>query len=235
MATSRRRIKFQLYSLGTAGLMAKPIITSAGGVCYVAINGDQSKQAITDKDGGVLANPMALNQGGVEFYVPAATVFKVDVYILTPGGHFITAKDVDEGVADIGVDTTVRAQMAIIPFSITDTAAATETDTGFDLPAKAIVLDRLHGMGVNVKTLDSTHNVAFGVLSSQSGGSANGICTNTVLTTAVLKIGVNGSFFSTNAPFMTDSITGKRISYTLDAGTTTGKGFLMIPYRIVAD
>jgi hypothetical protein len=52
-----------------------------------------------------------------------------------------------------------------IPFSIADAVANTEKDTGFDFPAKAIVLDRLHGLSVNVTTLDAGQNILFGILS----------------------------------------------------------------------
>ena len=69
---------------------------------------------------------------------------------------------------------------------------------------------------------------------SEGGGAANGFSTNLSLTTAVLKTGVNGSFFSTNAPYNVDSAAARSISYTLDAGTTVGKGFILLPYRLVA-
>ena len=234
MATSRRRIKFQLYELGDAGAMRKKLIQDTGGFCYVSVNGDPAKAAITDKDGTTLANPRPLTNGSAEVWVLAATVSKVDLYIMAPGGQFIVVQNVDEGIADIGVDTTIVAQTAVIPFALADTTAAVETDTGFDLPSKAIVLDRLHGMGVSVKTLDSGHNILFGLLASEGGGAANGFSTNLSLTTAVLKTGVNGSFFSTNAPYNVDSAAARSISYTLDAGTTVGKGFILLPYRLVA-
>jgi hypothetical protein len=97
------------------------------------------------------------------------------------------------------------------------------------LPGARLVLDRCTA-GVNVTTLDAGQNILFGILSTESGGDADGLSTNVSLTTAVQKIAVNGALFSTNAPHMSDSITGKSISYTLDTSTDTGKGFIQLPY-----
>lgn len=229
--TSRRKISFQLYAGAQAGAMRGPAIFTSGGVVYVAKAGDAQKQAITDKNGTALANPLALTQGGAEFYV-LDTITSVDLYIMTPGGHFLNVNSVDESMADIAVNIRERRQLAIIPFSIADTTANTETDTGFDLPALCYVLDRLHGMGVRVSTLDASQNVLFGLLSTESGGDADGLCTNVSLTTAVQKLGVNGALFSSNAPHLSDSVTAKSISYTLDTSTDTGEGFLLIPYQL---
>jgi hypothetical protein len=153
---------------------------------------------------------------------------------MTPGGQFVSVYTVTpSGPNEIYIDTLKREQTAKIPFSITDSTAATEKDTGFDLPAQAAVLDRLHGMQVVVTTLDSSQNILFGLLSSESGGDADGFSTNVSLTTAVQKVSVNGALFSSNAPHQTDSVTAKSISYTLDTSTDTGKGFFIVPYVLV--
>jgi len=208
-------------------------IISAGGTVQVCTAGTPDKATLYDKTGASLANPITPTRGFINFFVDVS-VATVDLYGMAPGGQFFVMTGIaPSGPNEILIDTWDKTQFATVPFSIADSVANTEKDTGFSFPAQAIVLDRLHGMGVRVTTLNAGQNVAFGVLSSQSGGSANGLCTNVSLTTAVLKIGVNGSFYSTNAPFMTDSITGKSISYTLDTGTTLGKGFLLIPYRLI--
>jgi hypothetical protein len=226
--TAYREYRMQLKdgSLGSA-------IIAAGGTCHVATAGSPDKATIyADKDGTALANPLTPVRGFINFFT-LDTVASVDLYIQAPGGQFVVVEGVVAGGPnEIHIATTKREQMYKIPFSIADAVANTEKDTGFDFPAKAIVLDRLHGLSVNVTTLDASQNILFGILSTESGGDADGLSTNVSLTTAVQKIAVNGALFSTNAPFMSDSITGKSISYTLDTSTDTGKGFIEIPVRL---
>lgn len=208
-------------------------IVTAGGTVMVCTASSPAKATLYDKDGAALSNPLTPTRGFINFFV-VDTAASVDLYGMAPGGQFFVSTGVTpSGPNEISLSTSKKEQMAVIPFSIADATANTEKDTGFDFPSQAIVLDRLHGMSVRVTTLDSGQNILFGVLSSESGGDADGISTNVSLTTAVMKIGVNGALFSSNAPFMTDSITGKSISYTLDTSTDTGAGFINIPYRLV--
>lgn len=230
MATVKHQ--FQLYE-GAAGGQAGKMITATGGVVMVCKTGTSDKETLTAKDGSALANPLALTAGGAEFYAPTTSA-GVDLYIMAPGGQFVVVSDVEGGsTPDIQVDMS-RNQVAVIPFSITDSVAATEKDTGFDLPAKCFVLDRLHGCGVRVTTLDATEDIDVGILSTESGGDANGLIAASDLDNATLVIGTNGALFSTNAPHASDSITGKSISYTLTTGTDTAKGFIILPYVLTS-
>lgn len=209
-------------------------IIAAGGTVHVATAGSPDKATLYDSAGAALSNPITPTRGLFEFYV-VDTVASVDLYIQAPTGQFVVQYAVTpSGPNEISMGSSKREQTYIIPFSITDATANTEKDTGFDLPAQAIVLDRLHGLGVRVSTLDSGQNILFGILSSESGGDADGFSTNVSLTTAVLKIAVNGALFSSNAPHMSDAITGKSISYTLDTSTDTGKGFIIMPVVLPA-
>lgn len=228
MATAYREYRIQLKD----GSNGAAIIT-AGGTVHVATAGSPDKATIySDRDGTSLANPMTPTRGFINFWT-LDTVASVDLYIRAPAGQFLVLEGVTpSGPNEVSVSTTKKEQLYKIPFSIADSVANTEKDTGFDLPDKASVLDRLHGMVVNVSTLDSGQNILFGLLSSESGGDADGLSTNVSLTTAVFKVSVNGALFSTNAPHQTDSVTSKSISYTLDTSTDTGKGFIHIPLRL---
>lgn len=207
-------------------------ILTTGGTAFVATVGTPTKATLLDATGAALTNPIQMTKGFINFFV-VDTVDTVDLYIQAPGGQFVVQLAIKpSGPNEILIDTSIKMQLYKIPFSITDAVANTEKDSGFDLPAKAWVLDRLNGMGVQVTTLDAGQNILFGLLSSESGGDADGLSTNVSLASAILKIGVNGALYSTNAPHLTDSVTSKSISYTLDTSTDTGKGFIVLPVHL---
>lgn len=238
----RRRISFQLYELGGAGVMAKPLIQAAGGVVYVAQNGNARKQSITDKDGVALTNPRALTNGACEFYVPD-TVSKVDLYLMAPGGQFHVQRNVDESIADIGIDVTDPNQVAIIPFAMEDMTVA-ETDTGFDLPVTSLVLPH---PAVQISAIDATETWDFGLLSSETAGDADGFLAQISVATLGLVQGLilngantMGALFerqdSANAGDLVPAahaVTGanaKSITITPSAGSDTARGFFILPY-----
>jgi hypothetical protein len=119
-------------------------------------------------------------------------------------------------------------------------AAGTEFKIGLPLPASAMVLDRLHGMGLKMIAIQSGKTINFGVLSTETGGVAAGFINGSSLAPtapSLLVTGTNGSLFSTNAPYNTDSETGGvanglDLSLTLSSGTTTATGFILAPYAI---
>ncbi len=238
MATNRLRYTFQLYDQNHKA------IQSSGGVVYVAASGDAAKQAITDKDGAALANPRALTRGACEFYV-VDTAVDVDLYIMAPGGQFIVQTDFVAGeTPDLMVDTNRRNQVAVIPFAIGDTSAATETDTGFDFPTASAVLPNPM---VCVTTVDATETIDVGLLSSESGGDADGFINAVALDTAVLVkatllasgdtmgalLSVLDSANSGDDAPEAHIVTGAAatsITYTLTAGTDTAEGFILLSY-----
>lgn len=251
-----RRVTFQLYKAGPGG-MSGAAINDSGGKVYVAKDGDAAKQAITNSAGTALTNPMSLTNGGAEFYVPDS-VSLVDLYIMAPGGQFIVQKDVS-GANDFLVDTNDLEQVAVIPFAIADTAAATETDTGFDLPTDSLVDP---DVAVNVLTVDATETIDVGILSTESGGDADGfaklvdVATAKMVPVAVtLTVGSSETYvasstrgalletLSAGSDLATDigtaqekrhrcDGTAKSISYTLTAGSDTAEGFIYLPYRL---
>lgn len=230
--TAYREYRLQLKSAKTL-----ESIISAGGYVHVAQAGLPDKQTIyADANGGALASVFQPTRGFINFFT-LDSVASVDLYILSPGGHFVELSGVvPGGPNEILVDTFRRRGVLKLPFSITDSVAATEQDTGFDLPAQCFVLNRLHGFGLLVTVLDATHTIDVGlgeVHPAESGGDANGWIAASSVGALGLVTGTDGALFSTNAPHKSDVVTAKSITYTLNAGTTLAKGFILIPYSLV--
>lgn len=227
-----RHWKFQLKDLATG----EAIIT-AGGACHVAVAGSPDKQALVDKDGAALANPVTPTRGSIEFYIADETVLTVDLYVMAPGGQFVVREGVSaSGPNEIGVDAAKKEQVAKIPFSIADATTDVETDTGFDLPDLAIVLNRLHGCGILVDTLQAGDTIDVGLgeaVPAETGGDADGFINGSSLAAETLVIGTDGALFSTNAPHMSDAVAAKSITYTLIGTVTLAKGFILLPYRLI--
>lgn len=225
MTTLRYNYHIQLKD----AITGKAIITS-GGKCYVAGDGASAKANCTDSAGTAATNPVTPTRGMIDFW---STAQVVDLYILSPSGHFVVLTGITpSGPNEVAINTDRVTQCFIIPFSIADTAAATETDTGFDLPSKCSVLDRLHGCGVRVTAVDATEDIDVGTLSSESGGDADGLIAASDMDNLGIVTGTNGALFSSNAPYRSDAQTAKSISYTLTTGSDTGVGFIMLPYRL---
>lgn len=248
------------YSTQLANSVNGRNITTSGGVCYVAEAGGAAKVTLYNDDGSAIANPVALTNGHIEFNV-ADSVASVDLYIQAPSGHFVVSKGVTNGGDnEIYVDTSNAVTLMVLPFSIDDTTATTETDTGFDLPTNGAVLPT--GLGVSVLTADATETMEVGILSSESGGNADGLLDNisvasaeTVIADATVTTGGSESYFSATtfgvamAQFTAGSDsagdvgtfnprayvcngTAKSISYTLSSGTNTAEGFMLIPVQL---
>lgn len=233
-----QKIKFQLYEMGT-----NQIISDTGGFVYVAKTGDAQKETLKQSDGSSQSNGLALTNGAAEFYV-ADTVTKVDLYIMAPGGEFIVRKNVYPGETIIYVDTSRIYQCAVIPFSIQDTTATTETDTGFDFPLNTAVLPN---PVVRVTTIDAGQTIDVGLKSSETNGDADGFIDGVSLATAILVKATLTSASDTfgallsvqdsanagdDAPeaHIVQGANAVSITYTLDASTDTAEGFVYLPY-----
>lgn len=204
-------------------------INGTGGVVHVATHDYAAKASIYDKDGVALSNPRSLTAGGVEFHV-ASTVTQVDLYIQAPDGQFLVRRGVAVGAYyDFVVNTDVKLQLFEIPFAAADSTAATEKDTGFNLPAHAAVLGKYSGASIRVITADATETIDVGTLSTESGGDADGLMA-AVSVNAAAQVGTTeGALHSTSLPYLTDAQTAKSISYTLTAGSDTADGIALIP------
>lgn len=233
-----RKFRIQLMSTLTGKAIA-----ASGGVAYVATHDGAAKATLYDADGAALSNPVALTNGVIEFYT-ADAVNEVDLYIQAPSGHFVVAKGIiASGPSSLFVDATRVDTTMVIPFSIDDTTATTETDTGFDIPDKAHVLPF---PSVDVLTLDATETIDVGTLTGDSGdpdGFLDGasVATATHEKGTLLNSGVTlGNLLKVQdsinagdaAPEASSASEGKSVSYTLSAGTDTAEGFIILPLKL---
>jgi len=127
---STRAIDFQLCnSQGKA-------IAFSGGVAQICTAGSPDKTpTVYDINQAVIANPVALVRGRLYCEVPKA-VGSVDIYMSTPTGHFVVLKGVVPGDRqEVRYDPLDLMSTWVIPFSISDSVANVEKDTGFDFVA----------------------------------------------------------------------------------------------------
>jgi hypothetical protein len=101
-----------------------------------------------------------MTDGSFDFYT-LDTVASVDVYGISPAGHAFNARGsltrrVNRRSGSI---RTSAHQVALIPFSAVDSTATAEKDTGFDLPANAMVSPHI---GIYVSALQSGKTIDFG-------------------------------------------------------------------------
>lgn len=186
------------------------IITS-GGKVYVATAGSPAKQAILDADGASMTNPMTPTRGFINFFT-AETVGSVDLYIQAPGGQFLVVDGVAaSGPNEVLIDTSNRNQTMVIPFSIDDTTATTETDTGFTEPTSSVFLPTPM---LNVITLDATDDIDVGTLSTDSGD-ADGFLDAASVANAGIVLGEVGFTVGTNSTII--DLTGGDAEFTLGA------------------
>lgn len=231
-----KKFNFQLYER-----LNGKIIRDSGGVVYVTGADDAAKATLMDKDGASESNALSLTNGGATFYT-ANSITSLDLYIMTPGGQFIVEKGITPGEHDLYVDVQQRHQCMVIPFSMDDLTANTETDTGFDEPSNAIMLP---DAAIRVVTVDATETIDVGTDSTDSGDANGFIAAASVANAAVVNgtiaNGSNtlGALFevqdSANAGDLTHEghiSGGKSITLTTSAGSDTAEGFIYLPYLL---
>jgi hypothetical protein len=164
------------------------------------------------------SSTITFSNGLIKFKT-ADTKNSVDIYGITEKGYPIILKGAKPGGnTSYRIDVNNRLQTLIIPWDIVDSdiADATEFDTGFDLATNQVVLSA--GVGVLVETADSTETIEVGILSSESGGDADGFIDVLALTTAAFVLadvtvttGLNTKFFAaspTKGPLLADHQAG---------------------------
>lgn len=219
-----KRIKFQL-----ADIEEKSILT-AGGAVHVATAGSPAKATLYDDTGAAKANPVVLSNGGAEFYV-ADSVSTVDLYIQAPGYQFLVKAGVTPANHTFKVDTSERYQIYKIPFASADSTAATEKDTGFDLPTKGRVLPLLGGAGIEVTTAATAgaKTIDVGTLTGETGADPNGLLAAVSTAATGQIVGTNGALYVAAAPALTDAAAAKSLSYTTGAADAGVAGFIVLP------
>lgn len=218
-------------------------ITASGGVAMAVTAGGSAKVAVATSSTGTPAtsnNPVSLTNGKIEFWT-ADSVSTVDLYVACPGGQFLVAKTVvASGPNELFVDTNQRNQTMVIPFDQSDFTANSESDTGFDEPASAIMLPT---PAVRVTTVDATETISVGTDSGDSGDADGFMATVSIATAGVvvgtIANGANtlGALFEVQDSANSGDLTheghvsgGKSITMTTSAGADTGVGFIILPY-----
>lgn len=232
------------YEMHITDVLTGQTIATAGGKVYVAKAGDAQKETLYTKAGAALANPITPTNGKIEFWT-LDTVATVDLYVQAASGHFVVQKGVAaSGPNQILIDKGQINTVMVIPFSIADTTANTETNTGFSVPTGSLVLPT--GVGAQILTEDSGITVDFGTLSSASGdadGFIDGLSTatagivkatlaNGALTLGALLYVQDSANAGDEAPEANASSSGRAITYTLASGADTAEGFFLLPITV---
>jgi hypothetical protein len=217
---------------------------ATGGAVLICTAGTTDKATLYNpaSDFASLSNPVSFSRGKIRF-ATLDSVTSVDIYGFAPTGQFLVRRGVKPGAeGEFVIDTTQMEQVAHIPFHWSDYTAASEVDTGLDLPAGSVLVPGAH---VRVTTADSGITLEAGVLSSESGGDADGFFDAVSLASAAsVAPTLSGATPTLGALLRTDFATtpvlavprpypvASAVSVTItgSSGWDTAAGFLVIPY-----
>lgn len=234
----------------------------AGKVVVMTEDTPDSPTIYTNATGTVLTETagvavLTFTNGEIRFWTQN-TVTALDISGITSLGRTFALNSVTPSQQMIPVNPLNAEQLLVIPFGASN---AVETDTGFDLPANCLINPL--GVKLRVTTVDATETVDFGLLSSESGGDADGFMTlasvaNAGFVELIPQItgGVNIDFVSANfvGALLATSIVGadavatvggftyknyrtdgtaKSITYTGSAGSDTAAGYLYLSFRLL--
>jgi hypothetical protein len=149
---------------------------------YVLTAGSPTSPTIySAPDGTSVSNPertpRSFTNGRARFWT-SKDVTSVDLSLMTSKGESYFYEDVSYSAHRLDIDPFIREHLLVLPFGASDNS---ETDTGIDLPANLLVKDAY----IKVSTTDSDETLDVGLLSSESGGDADGF----VLLTSVASSG----------------------------------------------
>ena len=214
---------YQIYDIQLTDQFTGKNLTASGGKVYVttqAAAATTKKVALynPDSDFAALTNPLTIGNGGrIRFALVSTATFgiagvppTVDLFGMSANGCAFQRRIAQPGVHSIPLDTSRADQVLMVPFHIDDTTATTETDTGFD-STTGMVIDPL-GCFVHVLAADATETIEVGLLSSESGGDADGFLD-------VLSVGTAGVIAPTLAATAETLGALLRVAATADAGT----------------
>lgn len=248
---AKKRVSFRLYNTGAGGTPGQGEgIRAAGGFVIVTKASNPAKATLFTSSGGSQANGFALTAGGADFYIEDSVDATVDLFIMSPSGHFACKYGVNPGVMEIGIDLQQRRQLMVVPFAAADYTAAAETSTGFVFPRCLIESPNL---GMFVHTADAAKSLEVGLLSSETGGDADGLIDALLFTTAgqipatltnaALTVGALLRVFSTGGTVDVPKafgVTGtvgvaRTLTFTPLAATAAAKAYVQIPYSLTSD
>lgn len=116
----------------------KPIDDDTG-IYNVLTQNDPAEITIYSSDSGASqANPGTMTNGIIRFWTDSATT-TVDISVVTAGGSAYFLEDVVISDHRILVNTTILNQVMVVPYNLV--GASISVDTGFSIPATAIVRD----------------------------------------------------------------------------------------------
>lgn len=223
---------------------APNLLALAGGAAIVTLPNSPRKVALINPDTGMAqANPVPLVRGRVRFAVDSS-VTAVDIFGFAPDGGFFIRRGVRPGAEpEINYVFDTVEHTAVIPVAIQDFVAATEGNTGLAFLPGSVLLPT---PAFRVTTLEASRTLNLGLLSTESGGDADGIL-------AALPMGVAGmivpavsgtptlgallvqNFATTPAVNVPDThgiglTTARTISVTFSASTVAAQGYAVLPY-----
>lgn len=146
----------------------------SGKVIVLTEDTPDSPTIYTDPQGSTLSETagvavLTLTNGRVRFWTQN-TVTALDICGITADGRTFALNSVTPSQQMIPINPLASRQLLVVPFGASDNA---ETDTGIDLPSNCLInaLD----VKLRVTTTDATETMDFGILSSESGGDADGL------------------------------------------------------------
>lgn len=204
MSVSYREWYFQLWDtqrkISIDDDSAKLIVLTADSPTAPTIYSDANGTSVSH----AVRTPRSFVNGTVRFWTDQS-VTSVDLSLMTAKGEAYFFEDVAYSVHRLDINPFMRDHVLVLPFGASD---ATETDTGIDLPANLLIKDAL----LKVTTADATETLDVGILSSESGGDADGL----LMLMDVANLGFVNPF-----PVVTN---GTNIDYNVH---TSGRGALL--------
>lgn len=240
----------KVWGFGLVDLMTGLVIDIAGGIAFVCTHGSPALATLYNpSSGAALSNPISATRGKFSF-ATAETVETVDLFILSPTGHFMTFIGMKaQEYTELKIDMMKRDNVAVIPFSVNNSGvtAATEFDTGFDFPLKSMILPFAC---VETATLDESATIDVGLLSSETSGDADGIIDGASVATAVIVPGTLANSGITLGALLrvqdsansgdlvprghvVQGANAKSLTFTLSSGADTAEGYIHVPYTLL--
>jgi len=254
--------RFHLLDASTNANVMKGIDDDSGKLMVLTEDTPDSPTVYTDAQGTTLTETngiavLTFTNGQVRFWTQSS-VTAVDICGITANGRTFARNSVTPSQQMIPINPINTAQLLVIPFQPNDNS---EQDTGLDLPANCLIT--AHDVKLRVTTTDATETIDFGLLSSESGGDANGFVTAaSVANSGFVELlpqitgGTNIDYVGTRyvGDLLATSIAGadavatvggftskvyrtdgtaKSITYTGSAGSDTAAGYLYLRYTLL--
>lgn len=239
--------------------LAPGIDDDSGKVIVMTEDTPDSPTIYTDAQGTTLTETagvavLTFTNGIVRFWTQNS-VTALDMSGITADGRTFNLNSVTPSQHMVPINPQNSRQLIVIPFGASDNA---EMDTGIDLPSNCLI----HPLDVKLRVtaIDATETIDVGLLSSESGGDANGFITAaSVASSGFVELlpqitgGTNIDYVGTRyiGDLLATSITGadavatvggftfkvyrtdgtaKSITYTGSSGSDTAAGYIYLSF-----